>query len=113
MHIRMLAVLLPLALSGCAVRLASGPVPLHVHSSPQAMQYDEAVSMGGSTCQSRGYNCQLKEAHLTGKDIWKVKYRVARGSATGHLHLEFHAITRELVKVKEKVKEHGHGHDHD
>jgi hypothetical protein len=74
-------------------------------SGPRAMSYDEAVSLGLSQCHSRGYRCELKEAHLTGKDVWKVKFHAwASGNARGHLHLDYNAWSRALLKVDDKMK---------
>jgi hypothetical protein len=87
--------------------------PGHPPPPRSRMGYDEAVNLGFRQCQSRGYQCQLKEAHLTGNDVWKVKFAAfASGGAKGHLHLDYNAYTRELLKVNEKVKAHKDG-DHD
>ncbi len=80
-----------------------GPVP-PPPSRPADMGYDEAVSLGFRHCQSRGYDCKLKEAHRTGNDVWKVKFTAFAPGAKGHVHLDYHAYTRELLKVNEKVK---------
>jgi hypothetical protein len=83
------------------------------------MSYDEAVGLGSQFCQSRGYECQLKEAHRTGNDVWKVKFAAFTPGARGHVHLDYDAYSRALLKVDEKVKaqrddwdddDHGHGH---
>lgn len=88
------------------------------------MSYKEAVDLGFGQCRSRGYECRLKEAHRTGNDVWKVKFHAFASGAKGHLHLDYHAYTRNLLKVDEKVKarrddwddddgdwdDHGHGH---
>jgi hypothetical protein len=86
------------------------------------MSYSEAVDLGFGQCRSRGYECQLKEAHRTGNDVWKVKFRAFAHDAKGHLHLDYDAYSRNLLKVDEKVKarrddddwddddDHGHGH---
>lgn len=68
------------------------------------MSYNEAVALGNEFCRSRGYNCQLKEAHMTGNDVWKVKFRAYAGNAKGHVHLDYQAYSRALLKVDEKVK---------
>lgn len=74
------------------------------------MSYDEAVHLGLQYCQGRGYGCQVKEAHLTGKNVWKVKLRVV-GGLKGHVHLDYDAHSRTLLRVNEKVKERrGRGH---
>jgi len=90
----------------CVVVPARGPVrvPAPAPSRPSEMSYDEAVGLGYRHCQSRGYNCQLKEAHRTGNDVWKVKFAAFASGAKGHVHLDYHAYTRELLKVNEKVK---------
>lgn len=104
---------------GCAVhvipprRPGSPPPPPPPPSQPVAMSYDEAVGYGFRQCQSRGYECQLKEAHRTGNDVWKVKFRAFAPGAKGHLHLDYHAYSRELLKVDEKVKARKDDHDHD
>ncbi len=89
---------------GCIVRGYHPHRPPPRPPSPRAMSYDEAVSMGFSECRSRGLRCELKEAHLTGRDVWKVKFHAFAPSARGHLHLEYQAYTRELLDVDEKLK---------
>ncbi|WP_241759028.1 hypothetical protein [Pyxidicoccus parkwayensis] len=72
---------------------------------PSAMSYNEAVDLGYGQCRSRRYECRLKDAHRTGNDVWKVKYEVfGPGPAKGHLHLDFDAWSRNLLKVDDKVK---------
>jgi hypothetical protein len=74
------------------------------------MGYDEAVSLGNNFCRSRGYDCRLKEAHSAeGGDKWKVKFAAFAPGARGHLHLEYNAYSRALLKVDEKVKDRGNG----
>ncbi len=68
------------------------------------MSYNEAVALGSDFCRSRGYECQLKEAHKTGNDVWKVKFRAYAPGAKGHVHLDYQAYSRALLKVDEKVK---------
>jgi hypothetical protein len=68
------------------------------------MTYGEAVSLGQGQCRSRGLRCELKEAHRTGKDVWKVKFHAYAHGAKGHLHLEYDAWSGDLLKVDEKVK---------
>jgi hypothetical protein len=72
------------------------------------MSYQEAVSLGLEQCRSRGYQCELKEAHRTGNDVWKVKFHAYASGAKGHVHLDYHAHTRALLKVDEKVKARKH-----
>jgi hypothetical protein len=92
------------------------------------MSYDEAVGLGFQFCRSRGYECQLQEAHMTGNDVWKVKFAAIASGARGHVHLDYNAYSRALLRVDEKVKtrkgdrddddddddrdddDHGHGH---
>ncbi len=78
------------------------------------MRYDEAVGLGHNFCHSRGYECRLKEAHTAeGGDKWKVKFQVRTASAKGHLHLDYDAYNRNLLKVDENVKARKHGgHGH-
>lgn len=74
------------------------------------MGYDEAVSRGNDFCRSRGYDCRLKEAHaVSGGDRWKVKFAAYAPNGRGHIHLEYNAYSRELLKVDEKLKGRGHG----
>ncbi|MCY1033585.1 hypothetical protein OV207_19190 [Corallococcus sp. BB11-1] len=102
--------------SGCVVASSRpsrppprpGPPPR-----PVAMNYDEAVRRGFEQCRSRGYRCELKEAHLTGNNVWKVKLRAYTHRAKGHLHLDYDAYTRNLLKVNDKVKGKGGGRDDD
>jgi hypothetical protein len=77
------------------------------------MSYDEAVSLGLGQCRSRGYQCELKEAHMTGNDVWKVKFRASASNARGHLHLDYDAYSRALLKIDEKVKDKGGDWDDD
>jgi hypothetical protein len=77
------------------------------------MTYDEAVGFGLQFCRSRGYECQLKEAHMTGNSVWKVKFRASTPGAKGKLHLDYHAYSRELLRVDEKVKAKKDGWDDD
>lgn len=79
----------------------------------RAMNYDEAVGLGFQFCRSRGYDCQLKEAHMTGNDVWKVKFRAFAPGAKGHVHLDYQAYSRALLRVDEKVKAKGGGRDDD
>jgi hypothetical protein len=85
------------------------------------MSYEEAVDLGFGQCRSRRLECRLKEAHRTGRDVWKVKFHAFARDAKGHLHLEYDAWSRNLLKVDEKVKarrddwddddwDDGHGH---
>nr|WP_240672556.1 hypothetical protein [Corallococcus coralloides] len=76
-------------------------------SRPVAMSYDEAVRRGFDQCRSRGYRCDLQEAHLTGHNVWKVKFRVNGRGEKGHLHLDYDAYSRNLIKVHDKVKDKG------
>jgi hypothetical protein len=76
------------------------------------MTRSDALAYGDSYCASHGLRCALKEAHLTGNGIWKVKYSAWRGDARGHVHLEIDAATGALVKVNEKIKDRGGKHDH-
>jgi hypothetical protein len=102
--------------SGCTLHargpslLVPGPV---LAPAPGPMSYDEAVSLGFQHCHSRGYRCELKEAHRTGRDVWKVKFHASASSARGHLHLDFDAHSRHLLKVDEKVKNRGKDRDDD
>ncbi|MCP3141768.1 hypothetical protein [Pyxidicoccus xibeiensis] len=115
---------------GCVVRTRPLPRPAPRPQPPppppprpSSMSYNEAVDLGFGQCRSRGYECRLKEAHRTGNDVWKVKFHAFARDAKGHLHLDYDAYTRNLLKVDEKVKarrddrdddwdddDHGHGH---
>ncbi|WP_338863640.1 hypothetical protein [Myxococcus stipitatus] len=100
--------------SGCVVhtRHPPRPGPPPPPPRPSAMSYNEAVDRGFGECRARRYDCRLKEANRTGRDIWKVKFFASAPGARGHLHLEFDAYSRNLLKVDEKVKAR-RGHDHD
>lgn len=90
------------------------PAPPPPVVSPAPMSHDEAVSRGLGYCQQRGYPCQLQEAHLAGRDRWKVKFRVRSQELKGHVHLEYAAYTRELLRSEDKVKpRRGKGRDRD
>jgi len=75
------------------------------------MTYKEAVNLGFSQCRSRGYECRLKDADRKGRDVWRVKFNAFTRGARGHLHLDFDAYSRRLLRVDEKVK--GRRHDWD
>lgn len=94
---------------GCLVRLPGVIVP----APGRLLTRGEALSAGNSYCASHSLNCDLKEAHLTGNRIWKVKYRATRGDERGHVHLDLDAATGSLVRVDEKLKPHGNKHDRD
>ncbi|WP_225408619.1 hypothetical protein [Stigmatella hybrida] len=104
-----------LLVPGCLVQSSNprrrGPPPPPPR--PVAMSYDEAVHQGYSLCRSRGYQCQLRKAHRTGNDVWKLQYDASVGNARGHLFADYHAFSRELLKVDEKVKRRGKDWDDD
>jgi hypothetical protein len=50
---------------------------------------------------------------MTGNDVWKVKFRAFAPGAKGHVHLDYQAYSRALLKVNEKVKAQGGDHDDD
>jgi hypothetical protein len=114
MRILMLVGVLLLA-QACVVvpvrRVPGSPPPPPPVSRP--MSYNEAVALGSDFCRSRGYECQLKEAHMTGNDVWKVKFRAYAPGAKGHVHLDYQAYSRALLKVNEKVKAKHDGGDDD
>ncbi|QRN98915.1 hypothetical protein JRI60_07755 [Archangium violaceum] len=117
MRIVLLLGLLSLA-PGCVLHTGRGHYPRPAPSPappppPRAMSYDEAVSLGLGQCRSRGYRCELKEAHLKGHDVWKVKFQAFAPGARGHLHLDYDAYSRALLKVDEKVKSKGDDWDDD
>lgn len=80
---------------------------------PAAMTYKEAVNLGFSQCRSRGYECRLKDADRKGRDVWRVKFDASTRRAKGHLHLDFDAYSRSLLRVDEKVKARRHDRDDD
>jgi hypothetical protein len=77
------------------------------------MSYNEAVNLGFGFCRSRGYECQLQEAHMTGNNVWKVKFTAFAPGARGHVHLDYDAYSRSLLRVDEKVKAKGNRDDDD
>lgn len=95
-----------LLVQACVVAPVRRPPP----SKP--MGYNEAVGLGFQFCRSRGYECKLKEAHLRGRDVWKVKFRASTRTARGHLHLDYQAYSRELLRVDESVRARRDDHDH-
>jgi hypothetical protein len=112
MRILMLVGVLLLAQACVVVPVRRGPgAPPPPSSGP--MSYNEAVALGSDFCRSRGYECRLKEAHKTGNDVWKVKFRAYAPGAKGHVHLDYQAYSRELLKVDEKVKAKRDGRDDD
>ncbi|WP_224361322.1 hypothetical protein [Hyalangium versicolor] len=112
MRILMLVGVLLLA-PGCVVvparRGAAPPPP----PPSRQMSYDEAVGLGYRFCRSRGYSCDLQEAHKTGNDVWKVKFRASAPGARGQLHLDYNAYSRELLRVDDDVKGKRGGRDDD
>ncbi len=90
--------------AGCIVATPRRPVPPAPPPRPVAMGYDEAVRLGFQQCRARGYECRLKEAHRTGKDVWKVKFEAFARGARGRLHLDFDAFSRRVLKVEDRVK---------
>ncbi|MBL0694700.1 hypothetical protein [Comamonas sp. JC664] len=68
------------------------------------MTHREAVNLGFSQCRARGYECRLKDADRKGRDVWRVKFHASTRNAKGHLHLDFDAYSRSLLRVDEKVK---------
>ncbi|MBU8895499.1 hypothetical protein DRW03_14230 [Corallococcus sp. H22C18031201] len=123
MRIPLLLGVLLMSGSGCIVARPGGPVVVHrpgpsrppppPPSRPSAMSYDEAVNLGWGQCRSRGYDCQLQEAHLTGNNVWKVKFRAFAPGGKGHLHLDYDAYSRSLLRVDDKVKGRGDWDDDD
>lgn len=109
-----------LLIPGCVVVPARrGPPP----PPARPMNYNEAVSLGFGFCRSHGYECQLQDAHMTGNNVWKVQFTAFAPGAKGHVHLDYDAFSRSLLRVDEKVKskkeggwgdddrgEHGRGH---
>jgi hypothetical protein len=90
-----------LLIPGClVVPVRRGPPP----PPPRPMNYNEAVNLGFGFCRSHGYECQLKDAHMTGNNVWKVKFAAFAPGAKGHVHLDYDAYSRELLRVDEKVK---------
>lgn len=77
------------------------------------MTRSEALSVGLSECQLRGYTCTVKEIHRTGNGIWKVKFAANRGAQRGHLHLDLDGWTGDVLKVKDKMKAKGRDKDKD
>jgi hypothetical protein len=77
------------------------------------MTYNEAVNLGLGYCRSHGYECQLQDAHMTGNNVWKVKLAAFAPGAKGHVHLDYDAYSRSLLRVDEKVKAKKDGWDDD
>jgi hypothetical protein len=88
------------SIAGCVVTPVRGGPP----APPRPMNYNEAVNMGFQFCRSRGYECQLKDAHMKGYEVWKVKFTAFAPGARGHVHLDYDAYSRALLKVKENVR---------
>ncbi|HLL52610.1 MAG TPA: hypothetical protein VK447_03630 [Myxococcaceae bacterium] len=112
-----LALLLSLPLSGCIVvrprHSGHGASPVYAPpATTQPMGYNEAVERGQAECRARGYNCVLKKADLTGRNVWKLKFDVFAGESRGRLHLDLDAYSRAVLKVNEKLKGHGRGRGH-
>ncbi|WP_240358016.1 hypothetical protein [Myxococcus vastator] len=100
--------------SGCVMHTRSPPRrPPPPPPRPVAMTYKEAVNLGFNQCRSRGYECRLKDADRKGRDVWRVKFHAFARGARGHLHLDFDAYSRSLLRVDEKVKARRHDWDDD
>ncbi|WP_228564733.1 hypothetical protein [Myxococcus sp. AB036A] len=100
--------------SGCVLHTRSpSPRPPPPPHRPVAMTYREAVDLGFNQCRSRGYECRLKDADRKGRDVWRVKFHASTRRAKGHLHLDFDAYSRSLLRVDEKVKARRHDWDDD
>ncbi|WP_228559474.1 MULTISPECIES: hypothetical protein [Myxococcus] len=103
--------------SGCVLHTRSPhphpPPPPPPPHRPVAMTYREAVDLGFNQCRSRGYECRLKDADRKGRDVWRVKFHASTRHARGHLHLDFDAYSRSLLRVDDKVKARRHDWDDD
>jgi len=93
--LRLSWVALAAALAGCVVRVP-GPGP--------RMGYNEAVDRGFGECRARGLVCELQEAHpAAGGDVWRVNLRIVGPELRGHLHLEYGAWNRQLLRADQRV----------
>lgn len=91
-----------------------GAAPVTPGAAPaaQPMSYQEAVGWGAQYCAQRGYGCQLRDAHLSGRRVWKLRYTATRDGQWGDVRLEVDAWSRVLLHAREKFKAPRH-HDHD
>lgn len=84
--------------SGCVLRVPSGgysPAPVN-----RKMTRNEAVDYAFGECRSRGLDCRVKDTDLKhGGDVWKVKMRAYGHGRKGHLHLEYDAWSRRLLRA--------------
>ncbi|MFL5348701.1 MAG: hypothetical protein ACJ8AT_28225 [Hyalangium sp.] len=99
-----------LLIPGCVVVPARRGLP---PPPPRQMTYNEAVNLGYGYCRSHGYECRLQDAHMTGNNVWKVKFDAFAPGAKGHVHLDYDAYSRSLLRVDEKVKAKGNRDDDD
>jgi len=64
------------------------------------MNSEEALRLGNEYCRARGYGCRLLDEDLRG-NVWQLNFDAASPLARGRLHLEFDAVTRELLRAHE------------
>jgi hypothetical protein len=92
-------------LSACAMRVQSRP-----NAPPPMMSYEEAVEIGSSYAQQRGYGYQFEEAHLANGRLWTVNFHIFEQNQRGRLHLEYDAYSRQLLSADARL---GRQHPHD
>src|ERR1043165_1182022 len=85
------------------------PPPGHSSSPPSSrmLSEGEAVDVGVRYCQSHAINCDLRDTHLTGNGVWKVKFRVRGYDEKGHVHLDIDARNGSILQVDEKIHDRG------
>lgn len=98
----------------CAVHLVSPPPPPPpLPPAPHMMSYEEAVQLGSNYAGSRGYQYQIRQAHLAGNRVWKLRFDVLRADARGRLKLDYDAFSRQLLNVDEHLRPNHRGDNDD
>lgn len=83
-----------------AVVVQPAPPPPPPPPAIRPMASDEAIRRGTDYCRARNYGCRLLDVDLAG-NVWRVNFDAVSPFARGRLHLEFDALSRNLIRVAE------------
>lgn len=90
------------ALTRALVRVTEPrPPPPPPPPPPRKMSGEEAVARAESYCQSRGFVCRLLDQDFFEERIWRMNFEAQRGVLRGPLHIEFDALSGNMVNVRE------------